>query len=106
MMYVHLQERLSVNDSLQSGHVEPPAHRTMTSQSQVPGAPTSPAGSVAGSGSCHALHASMPVIRSPNHSSDCPLGIYMHYSITNAHLRVNVMLYKIAVMLLELSNSH
>ena len=64
---------------LQSGHVEQlsrsaaAAAAAMTSQpAQVP---VSPAGSViTGSGSCHALRASMPVVRSPNHSADCPLG--------------------------------
>ena len=78
-----VKERLSVDESDQScvtvkSHTRPVdqlmRQTTMTSQTQVPGGPASPADSVSGSGSCHALRASMPVVRSPNRSSDCSLG--------------------------------
>jgi len=60
---------------LQSGHVEQPSRSAAAMTSQPAQVPVSPAGSViTGSGSCHALRASMPVVRSPNHSADCPLG--------------------------------
>lgn len=81
-----MQERLSVDESLDSrmkshaGQVDQLHQTTMTSPTPLPGgpAPASPTDSVSRSGSCHALRASLPVIRSPNHSSACSLGIYEH----------------------------
>ena len=65
---------MPVIDALQSGHVDAGA---MTSQ-QVPGVGGAAAGGGGvgdGSGSCHAVRATLPVVRSPNHSADCPLGM-------------------------------